>query len=146
MKRHSFRAFLTCSVVLAASLAAKAQEKAPAIDFAKDIQPILEFNCVSCHNADEAKADLRFDRHDLFVKGGEGGAAFVAGKPDESLMIELVSLPQDDSDVMPPKGRLLTKQEIEKLRQWVAAGAQWPENVTLVAKKEEDFKGAEPLA
>ncbi|MCB1062407.1 MAG: DUF1549 domain-containing protein [Verrucomicrobiae bacterium] len=117
----------------------------PAIDFAKDIQPILEFNCVSCHNADEAKGDLRFDQVEHFLKGGEGGPAFVAGKPDESLMIELSSLPEDDSDVMPPKGRLLHKHEIEKLRQWIAEGAPFPKDVTLVAKNEEDFKGAEPL-
>jgi mono/diheme cytochrome c family protein len=147
MKRSSFRSLLTASFTLALAGSAWSQEKpASSIDFAKDIQPILEFNCVSCHNADEAKADLRFDRHDLLLKGGEGGPAFVAGKPDESLLIELVSLPQDDSDVMPPKGRLLHKHEIEKLRQWIAAGAPWPKDVTLVAKKEDDFKGAEPLA
>lgn len=118
----------------------------PAIDFAKDIQPILEFHCVSCHNADEAKAELRYDQADHFLKGGEGGPVFVAGKPDESLMIELVSLPSDDSDVMPPKGRTLTEGEIDKLRKWIAAGAPFPKDVTLVAKNEEDFKGAEPLA
>jgi hypothetical protein len=146
MKRPSTHSLLALTISLAASAGAWAQEKpASGIDFVKDIQPILEFNCVSCHNAEEAKADLRFDRHDLLLKGGEGGAAFVAGKPDESLLIELVSLPQDDSDVMPPKGRLLHKHEIEKLRQWIAAGAPWPKDLTLVAKKEEDFKGAEPL-
>lgn len=117
----------------------------PAVDFAKDIQPILEFHCVSCHNAEEAKGDLRFDQSDHFLKGGDGGPSFVAGKPDESLLIELVSLPEDDSDVMPPKGRTLHKHEIEKLRQWVAAGAPFPKELTLVAKNEEDFKGAEPL-
>jgi mono/diheme cytochrome c family protein len=142
-----FRSLFSATIAFAVAAGATAQEKpaAPAIDFAKDIQPILEFNCVSCHNADDAKADLRFDRHDLLLKGGEGGPAFVAGKPDESLMIELISLPEGDSDVMPSKGRLLTKAEIEKLRQWVAAGAPWPKDTVLVAKKEDDFKGAQPL-
>jgi mono/diheme cytochrome c family protein len=115
------------------------------IDFVRDIQPILEFNCVSCHNADEAKANLRFDKAELFFKGGDGGQSLVKGKPDESLMIELVSLPEDDSDVMPPKGRPLHEAEIAKLRQWIAEGAEWPAELTLVARNEEDFKGAEPL-
>lgn len=145
MKRLPFRTTSVLTVLLATVGGLSAQDK-PAVDFVKDIQPILEFNCVSCHNADEAKAGLRFDQRDLFLKGGDGGPTFVSGKPDESLLIELVSLPQDDSDVMPPKGRLLHKHEIEKLRQWVAAGAPWPDNLALVAKKEEDFKGAEPLA
>ena len=108
MKRFPFRSLPVASLFLAVAGGAASQEKpaAPAVDFVKDIQPILEFNCVSCHNADEAKAGLRFDRHDLFLKGGDGGASFVAGKPDESLLIELVSLPKDDSDVIERRLRL----------------------------------------
>ncbi|MEC5129328.1 DUF1549 domain-containing protein [Verrucomicrobiales bacterium BCK34] len=133
---------LTLSLFLAAPVISSGAEK---IDFAKDIRPILEFNCVSCHNADEAKAELRFDTAAEFFKGGEGGQSLVKGKPDESLMIELVSLPHDDSDVMPPKGRPLHDHEIAKLRQWISEGAAWPEDLLLVAKDEDDFKGAEPL-
>ena len=115
------------------------------IDFVKDIQPILEFHCVSCHNEAKTKGDLRFDQHELFVKGGEDGPALVAGKPDKSKIIELVSLPDDDDDVMPPKGRVLNKTEIAKLRQWITEGASWPDHLLLVAKDEADFKGPEPL-
>ena len=112
----------------------------PAVDFVKDIKPILEFNCVGCHREGKIKGELRYDRHDLFLKGGDNGPAFVAGKPDESAMIELVSLPEDDEDVMPSKGRVLTKDEIDKLRKWIVAGAPWPKGVELVGKKESDFK------
>lgn len=115
------------------------------IDFVKDIQPILEFHCVSCHDSNETKGGLRFDEAKLFFEGGDGGHALIKGKPEESLMIELVTLPEDDTDVMPPKGRVLNEQEIAKLRQWIKEGAVWPEELRLVAKKEEDFKGAEPL-
>lgn len=137
------RLFLSGLVLpFAVSIAGAEQGK---IDFVRDIQPILEFHCVSCHNADEAKADLRFDQAAHFFAGGDGGQSLVKGKPDESLLIELVSLPADDSDVMPPKGRTLNEGEIAKLRQWITEGAAWPEELTLVARKEEDFKGAEPL-
>lgn len=139
----NLRALLAGSIVLAALSGTRGQETK--IDFVRDIQPILEFHCVNCHNADEAKAELRFDKASHFLKGGEGGPALVKGKPDESLMIELVSLPKDDSDVMPPKGRTLNEAEIAKLRRWIAEGAVWPEDLTLVARKEEDFKDAEPL-
>ncbi|MAS95097.1 MAG: cell surface protein [Verrucomicrobiales bacterium] len=115
------------------------------IDFAKDIQPILEFNCVSCHDANEAKGGLRFDTAAEFFKGGDGGQALTKGNPDDSFMMELVTLPEDDTDVMPPKGRVLYDHEVAKLRQWISEGAEWPEDLLLVAKKEEDFKGAEPL-
>lgn len=134
-----FTTFIVCFA------AASIQAEEAKIDFVRDIQPILEFNCVSCHDADEAKAELRFDRAEHFFKGGEGGASLVKGKPDESLMIELVSLPEDDSDIMPPKGRPLHEHEIAKLRQWITEGAVWPEELLLVKKNEDDFKQAEPL-
>lgn len=139
--KHRF-SILSAAAFLSATLA---QANEPKIDFVRDIQPILEFNCVNCHNAEEAKSNLRFDKSELFFKGGDGGQSLVKGKPDESLMIELVSLPADDSDVMPPKGRTLHEHEIAKLRQWIAEGAVWPAELTLVARNEEDFKGAEPL-
>ena len=133
------------AIVAIATFVASAGAEEAKIDFVRDIQPILEFNCVSCHNAEEAKADLRFDKASEFFKGGEGGDSLVKGKPDESLMIELVSLPEDDTDVMPPKGRPLHDHEIAKLRQWIAEGAVWPEELLLVEKNEDDFKQAEPF-
>lgn len=139
----NLRSLLLGSTVLLAGVAASGE--GAKIDFVRDVQPILEFHCVSCHNADEAKANLRFDKASHFFAGGDGGVSLVKGKPDESLLIELVSLPADDSDVMPPKGRPLNEGEIAKLRQWIAEGAVWPEELTLVARKEEDFKPAEPL-
>ena len=137
MKRAITTSLLAVFAVCAGNLSA--------VDFEKEIQPILEFHCVGCHDEVKTKGGLRFDRADLFLKGGDGGPAFVAGKPDESLMIELVSLPEDDDDIMPPKGRTLTPAEIGKLKEWIQGGAKWPEGKILVAKKEEDFKGAEPL-
>ena len=37
-----------------------------AVDFVRDIKPILEFNCVGCHREGKIKGELRYDRHDLF--------------------------------------------------------------------------------
>jgi hypothetical protein len=114
------------------------------IDFARDIAPILEFNCVECHRADKIKGELRMDTHDWLLKGGDAGPAVVAGKPDESLVMERVLLPADDSDVMPPEGGPLKPQEIELLRKWIAAGAAWPAGVQLVAKNKADYAGPLP--
>ncbi|MCB1243593.1 MAG: DUF1549 domain-containing protein [Akkermansiaceae bacterium] len=135
--------FLAAILLASGSAGLRAQD-AP-VDFVRDIQPILEFNCVNCHNADDAKGGLRFDSRDAFLKGGDGGDAMLPGKPEKSLMVELISLPKDDDDVMPSKGRLLHAHEIDKVKKWIAAGAPWPDNLVLVAKKEDDFKGAEPL-
>lgn len=117
----------------------------PAIDFDKDIAPIFEFKCVECHNANKVKGELRMDTHDWILKGGDNGPAIVAGKPAESSIIERITLPADDVDIMPPEGDTLTKEEIAKLEKWIAAGAPWPENRLLAAKDPEDYKGPTPL-
>ncbi|SVB71902.1 uncharacterized protein METZ01_LOCUS224756, partial [marine metagenome] len=58
MKRYHFIP-LALAVCTNAGLAQDAEEDE--IDFVRDVQPVLEFNCVSCHRADNAKGKLRLD-------------------------------------------------------------------------------------
>ncbi len=93
-----------------------------AVVYKEIIQPILEMRCVSCHNANKQKGDLRLDDVALMLKGGEGGPAFIAGKSMESDMIKRCLLPEDDDDRMPPKGKpALTADQI----------ALWPGGLTM---------------
>tara|TARA_R110002096_G_scaffold16106_34_gene55259 strand:- start:17101 stop:19917 length:2817 start_codon:yes stop_codon:yes gene_type:complete len=117
----------------------------PGFDFYRDIAPILEFQCVECHQADKIKGDLRMDTHEWIMKGGDSGAAIVPGKPEESSIIDRITLPEDDVDVMPPEGGTLSEKEIALLENWIKAGAPWPENAQLIAKNPDDYKGPQPL-
>lgn len=90
------------------------------------IQPVLKQKCVSCHNPQKRKGDLLLDTPENILKGGKHGPVLVAGQPDSSELIRRVLLPGHDDDHMPPKGkRQLTPEEIELLRQWIAAGADF---------------------
>ncbi len=75
------------------------------------------------------------DKAELFAVGGDSGPAVVPGKPDESLLIERISLAHDDDDVMPPKEPFLSAAQIDTLKKWVAGGAPFPKEVTLVARE-----------
>ena len=111
------------------------------IDFAKDIQPILEFNCVACHREGYAKGDLRMDDKELLYSFSNGGkSAVVPGLPDSSTVYTTTVLGPDHDDLMPPKakGGPLPKDQIETLRLWISQGARWPEGVKLTAKKAEE--------
>lgn len=98
------------------------------IDFAKQIQPILEKRCVECHNEKKTKGDLRLD---LKTEAFKADKVIVAGKADESSMFKRVSLPPGHDDIMPPKGDPLTKDQIELLKKWIDEGANWPDGVNL---------------
>jgi hypothetical protein len=98
-----------------------------AIDFDREIRPLLQDRCVECHGPKKNKADLRLDAKPHALKGGESGPAFVAGDPAKSLIFERITTKDEDTK-MPPKGEPLTPAQTEKVRQWIAEGAIWPEN------------------
>jgi uncharacterized membrane protein len=97
------------------------------IDFVKQIQPILEAKCVSCHGAEKKKGGLRLDTEELALKGGENGPAYVPGKPEESQIIKLITSTDDDEKMPPPNknNKPLTPEEITILTTWVKQGAAW---------------------
>src|SRR5436189_69231 len=81
--------------------AAAAGAEPPAVDFARDVWPVLRRSCVDCHGPDKQKGELRLDSRAAVLKGGESGPAVVPGKPDESDLIRRVALPKGDDGAMP---------------------------------------------
>ncbi|OYW71255.1 MAG: cell surface protein [Verrucomicrobia bacterium 12-59-8] len=110
---------------------------AAGIDFVRDVQPLLENKCLECHNPNKIKGKLLMDSATALLNGGDTGPALVAGQPDKSEMIKRIVLPKDHDDIMPPKGGPLAANEIDVLKRWIAAGAQWPQNLTLQYKTPE---------
>src|SRR5258707_8419232 len=101
----------------------------PAIDFNRQIRPILSENCFACHGPDEKqrKAKLRFDtKEGAFAKLRSGGFAIVPGKASESEIISRISS-HEPTEIMPPpkSGKKLKPEEIALLKQWVEQGAPW---------------------
>jgi len=124
---------------LAAVTAPFAAAAAP-IDFSKQIQPLLESKCVSCHHAGEDKGGLKLDTLQAMLDGGDSGTSLVPGQPDKSELLARVILPHDDGDIMPPKGEPLTAEQQALLKQWITEGANWPQGLVLKARTEEELK------
>ena len=95
-----------------------------AISFNRDVRPILSENCFYCHGFDPShrEADLRLDT----LEGALEGKAIVPGKPEESEIIKRI-YSTDPDEVMPvPKShRMLTAEQKETLKTWVAQGAKY---------------------
>ena len=88
--------------------------------FETKIAPLFAKNCLGCHGAENHKGKLNLARKIDALKGGESGKVILAGKPNESLLLEQVI-----SGDMPPEGPSLTEQEIKDLQQWIKNGAVW---------------------
>lgn len=110
---------------------------ANAVDFEKEVLPILKERCFDCHSKEHAdpktgkmkkpKGKFRMDSAELLMKGGEEGKNVVAGKPDESTVYTSVTVPESDDKAMPPegKGERLTKAQQDLIKAWIAEGASF---------------------
>ncbi len=101
-----------------------------AVDFNKQIKPIFEARCTECHGPVKPKGKYDMHTKASFFKGSDGEAV-IKGKPDESYIVELITLPAGDPDIMPAKGDPLTKEQIELIKTWIKEGANWPDGVDL---------------
>ncbi len=101
------------------------------IDFVRDVRPIFQKHCYSCHGEAKQKSDLRLDIKSEAFKGGAGyGPIVVPGNVEESPLLELVTTDDEDSR-MPPEGVGLSAAEIDTLTKWVEQNAVWPDGVDL---------------
>ena len=91
--------------------------------FETKVRPLLIAKCLECHGSEKPKAGLRLDSRDAVLTGGESGPAAVAGKPDESLLIDVIGY--RNTVQMPPKAKL-AEAEIATLTDWVRRGMPWP--------------------
>jgi hypothetical protein len=96
----------------------------PAVDFDRDIRPILSDRCFSCHGPDakDRMANLRLDVKD-------GGIDRVVGK-----LYGRISSAKPGMR-MPPTGNALTEKQIALIKEWIDAGAKWETHWSFVAPK-----------
>jgi hypothetical protein len=100
-----------------------------AVDFDREIRPLLQERCIECHGEKKQKGELRLDAKVHAFKGGHDGPAILAGKADASPLFQRVTS-TDKDEKMPPKGDPLTPAQISLIREWINSGAKWPENAT----------------
>lgn len=105
---------MSIGVALVSATSAPATES-PSSDGAA----ILEARCLSCHGPSTRMGGLDLSTFDSASEGGSRGPAFVAGSPDQSLLVDRVL-----ADEMPPESPL-PETEKDALRAWIAEGPSW---------------------
>jgi cytochrome c553 len=100
-----------------------------AVDFSRDIRPILQTACVRCHARGKDRGGFSIETRERMLKGGDSGAAVVPGQSADSYLIALVSGLEPEM-VMPQKGSRLTAGQIGLLRAWIDQGLPWDPAVT----------------
>ncbi len=101
------------------------------LKFSKDIAPILAGNCMGCHSAEQHKGEFNLSTFQDLMKGSQSGPVIVPGKPEESILVDLVvtrKMPRGGGD------RRLADEAIAKIHRWVQEGALLDSGVSPTAK------------
>ena len=154
---HTSRIPLVLTTAVGSLLFCGAALAKPAADretYKEVIVPILRSKCYQCH-ADAAdnpsgtkkiKGKLELTSIEAIKKGGGEDAAAVAGKPDESLMIERIKLPHDDDDHMPPDGKpQIEANELQVLEWWITASFPADQSLKGAGAPDEVIAAAEAI-
>lgn len=126
--------------VCGAFTSAEDSAAADAINFNRDIRPILSDKCFACHGADAANQDspLRLDSYEHAIEDLGGYAGIVPGDLEASEVYARVT--SEDADIMPPpeSNRSLTAQEKQLLADWIKSGGEYEKHwsFTLPARPE----------
>lgn len=84
-----------------------------AVDYERDIKPLLRQRCASCHSAVKQEGDLRLD-----------AGALIPNELHAELLQRIAS--EDESTRMPPEGSPLSEPQIALVKSWIEAGAPFP--------------------
>jgi len=118
-------------MVLGFQTAMAAEKVAADVLFARKIQPLFKTKCLACHGENPKKLKGELDVRSLvgLLKGGESEEpSIVFGKPEQSpLYLAVTRKHEDDWSAMPPKENdKLTAKQVDYVKQWIVAGAPWP--------------------
>ncbi len=99
------------------------------IEFERDVAPVFEARCLSCHNRADAAGDFILETRAAALDHPD---AILPGEASQSYLVKMISgtVPE-----MPEEGDPLTQMEVSIIRQWIDAGANWPKERVLVDKR-----------
>ena len=112
--------YLFCLVAWIPFVTADNHGAEPPVSYHSQIVPILKRSCQGCHHPGDPNADLIVTTYADLKRGGMAGEAIIPGKPDDSLIIELIS---GDEPAMPQNMEPLSAEEVELFRRWILEGA-----------------------
>lgn len=109
-----------------------------AVDFEKEILPILDQNCFKCHSAKakKPKGGIRLDDVAAIRAKSRTDNLVFPRKPEKSRLFSSITLPEGDEDVMPPadSGKPLPAAQVALIKQWISEGAHFGEWKSAAAK------------
>ena len=117
-----------CLMILCLLMVTYSSRGEDSADFVREVHPLLKTHCLKCHGEQKQKGGLRLDlKADAFKGGDSGKRGIEPGNSGQSRLLQLVTS-KDPAERMPPGVEGLNATQIDVLRRWIDAGAQWPDS------------------
>jgi WD40 repeat protein len=123
MSRATLPIVLIAALAPGVAICQEAKTATKPVSFTNEIAPILVQRCVACHGGSKPKGGFNLSTFDALTKGANNDPVFVAGKAEESTLVECL-LP-DASPRMPYKEDPLPKDQIDLIARWVTEGGKF---------------------
>ena len=106
---------------VAASSATSAPAGDPAAEpsFSKDILPIMQTSCLSCHGGEKTAKGFSVKTYAALMAGSQEGSVVTPGDPNNSILVRIIA-----SGKMPKKRPHLPADQFQVISDWVKAGAK----------------------
>jgi len=136
-KHPKTKTLLTPPLTLSATLTTTAEttNDQGAQIYTTTVHPILQARCLHCHDTNKKRGGLDLTTPNALHTGGDTGPAILPGDPDNSLLIKL--LRHQQAPYMPHKEPQMPQGEIDRIAQWITAGAAAPQQTTQQKTKKE---------
>ena len=102
--------------------------------FQDRIAPIFQRRCLSCHNDRQREGNFSLQSARAALADGY----IEPGEPASSHLMELIT-PENGKAAMPKDADPLSADEVRLIRDWIQAGAKWPEDLRLEEAQVTDF-------
>ncbi len=128
---RSWRLFYLAFLCVCVSKNVGQAQSSDAIDFQRDIRPILANHCFKCHGPALQESGIRLDSREAATKR----KLVVPGAPDKSLMIKRITA--DEQERMPPADAAdrLKPAQVELLKKWITQGAEYAPHWAFIKPK-----------
>ena len=98
--------------------------------FALHVKGIIEETCIACHSPakeHKLKGGLDLSSRETILLGGDSGDVLVVGNAADSLLYTATTWMDEDYEMPPKEADRLSEEEQGYLRDWINAGAPWPD-------------------
>jgi mono/diheme cytochrome c family protein len=94
------------------------------VSYGRQIAPIFALHCNGCHSDENPSSGFRTGSYRGLMHGGTIGDDIVPGKPDSSILVQLIEGVRGPEQQMPNGARPLHSSQIQLIRNWIAEGAK----------------------